>query len=275
MPSFSGFLQFVLSVALTSATPAGGASSSQTQWDFPEALLNFDEAQYTRTLEQIHDGGTESPGPSAWSILGPYEGEAHLSLGTYFYNQKQLDRALDEYRRSVQLNPDNPAAHFNLGLVYFDRKDYDAAEREYRTALELDPGFDLAYNNLGTLHLVQKNYQQAEKDFQDALRHNPEDLKARVNLGHIYFYVRKNYLAARREYQKALTQNPEIPLVRTNLETIVREQVAARQAEEKFEQSLKALERAPEPSSDHVEIFDEEPLSRQESSQAPDDLFRF
>ncbi len=241
-------------------------------WEIPRSLLQFDEKDYNQDVSSYHSSTLTPAENYSWALLGKQESHAHLSLGIFYHQTKRYDLAESEYKRSLDLDPEDPHTHFNLGIIYFDQKKLDLASEEYRKALELDPTFGIAHNNLGTLHLVKKEYGPAENQFKEALKLNPNDIKARVNLGHIYFYVEKKYLDAQKQYEKALALNPSISLVQTNLESIRKEQELARNRELKFESSLKQPD-APETIA--VETMEMPAIEESPEKEATSNLFNF
>ena len=42
----------------------------------------------------------------------------HYNLGVFYTKQKEYSRAIVEYEKALQLNPDDAYAHFNLGYIY-------------------------------------------------------------------------------------------------------------------------------------------------------------
>lgn len=84
----------------------------------------------------------------------------------------KLDRVLDEYRETQQLNADWPEAHMNLGLVDAQLGELEEAERRYQRALELDPYFARAYVNLADLYRVMGRDEKSVA----ILREAPDDL---------------------------------------------------------------------------------------------------
>src|SRR2546426_8493429 len=60
-----------------------------------------------------------------------------------------LDTAVREFKRVVELAPRLAAAHVNLGAVYYEKKDYGQAILSLRKAFELDPDLPGAHGMLG------------------------------------------------------------------------------------------------------------------------------
>lgn len=66
-----------------------------------------------------------------------------------------LDAAVREFQRVVELAPGLAAAHVNLGAVYYEKKDYSHAIPSLRKALELNPDLPGAHGMLGAALLAQ------------------------------------------------------------------------------------------------------------------------
>jgi len=79
----------------------------------------------------------------------------HVDAGLRAKADGDLDTAIREFRRVVELAPQLAAAHVNLGAVYFDRKDYSDAVPSLKKALELDPDLPGAHAMIGAALLAQ------------------------------------------------------------------------------------------------------------------------
>ncbi len=68
----------------------------------------------------------------------PASDEAYFYIGASHQNRKQLDTAILNFEKSLQLNPRNVLAHLNLGLLYdYHRNDLGRAEAHLVRAREL------------------------------------------------------------------------------------------------------------------------------------------
>ena len=63
----------------------------------------------------------------------------------------QLEEAIKEVRRSVELDADYVAARINLGNVLAAQGQFDEAIVHYRRALTLDPGNAVVRDNLNRI----------------------------------------------------------------------------------------------------------------------------
>ena len=66
--------------------------------------------------------------------------DLHADLGIAYRNVGQVDRALGEFRKAMDINPMHQNARFNMGIVYAsDKKDYPAAIRVWKELLRIAP----------------------------------------------------------------------------------------------------------------------------------------
>jgi tetratricopeptide (TPR) repeat protein len=64
--------------------------------------------------------------------------EIYLNLGDCFVELKQNIRALDSYRRAVEIDPKAPLGHLRLGNMYSESKDFQVAIESWQKSLDLD-----------------------------------------------------------------------------------------------------------------------------------------
>ena len=73
--------------------------------------------------------------------------------------------------------------HFKKGFAYQNQGDLDKALQEYQKALQLNPNYTQVYTNVGTVHLKKKDYHKAIQQFKKVIELNYWDRKAHYNLG--------------------------------------------------------------------------------------------
>ena len=118
-------------------------------------------AQTTPTTQQLYDtcyapDASDDDTISSCSVLingGQYSGTelSHLynNRGTGYHGKKQLDLALADYLKSIQLDPSNAEAHKNAANIYYDQGQYRRALGEFDTAIQLKPDYAHAYHDRG------------------------------------------------------------------------------------------------------------------------------
>ena len=65
--------------------------------------------------------------------------ERLLNLGIKYYNEKKIDKALEEFDRVVKENPDLAEAYYYRGLVYLNKGKVPEAKADFQKLLTLDP----------------------------------------------------------------------------------------------------------------------------------------
>ncbi len=65
--------------------------------------------------------------------------EMMINIGIKYYNAKQLDKALEEFNKVVEENPNLPDAYYYRGLVNLNLNKSAAAKADFTKLLELDP----------------------------------------------------------------------------------------------------------------------------------------
>jgi lipoprotein NlpI len=76
-----------------------------------------------------------------------------------------LDGAIADYSRSIELAPTNPYAYYNRGNIKQAKGDLDGAISDYNSAIELDPKYADAYNNRGLANALLRNWAGALTDY--------------------------------------------------------------------------------------------------------------
>src|SRR5262245_44121403 len=68
-----------------------------------------------------------------------------------------LDRALEEFGRAIEVNPNMTSAHMGMADIYRMRGDYSRAEQRYGRAAAIEPrNFDAQYFHGLMLHLLDR-----------------------------------------------------------------------------------------------------------------------
>jgi type IV pilus assembly protein PilF len=95
------------------------------------------------------------------------ESEGHYKEGVSFLQTDQ-QRAFVALQKAIELNPENFEAHYTLGSIYFQRKELPEAEREFRKATDLNRNSGEAFNYLGRTLLLQGRWSEATEALKTA-----------------------------------------------------------------------------------------------------------
>ena len=82
----------------------------------------------------------------------------------------QYERAIQDFSRTLELQPDDPKAYIGRGLVYTALGQYERAIQDLSRALELQPDLPEAYIIRGLVYAALGQYERAIQDFEQALK---------------------------------------------------------------------------------------------------------
>jgi tetratricopeptide (TPR) repeat protein len=135
------------------------------------------------------------------------EGERLWILAVEAGNQGNPAKALELLQQLVAAYPNDERAHFLLGGNYFGRQDLAKAIEEYEKAVEINPEFAAPYNQLGYARRNSGNTAEAEQAFKkyiELLPNNPNPYDSYAE----FLLATGRYDASIDSYQKALSVDP-------------------------------------------------------------------
>jgi tetratricopeptide (TPR) repeat protein len=94
----------------------------------------------------------------------------HYNRGVDFQDRGDFLSAVREYRRAIELNPQDPAPRFNLGVLYQDNGKSSEAKEQYQAVVERHPNYGPAWINLSALQEEEGDLQAAERSLERALQ---------------------------------------------------------------------------------------------------------
>ncbi len=103
----------------------------------------------------------------------PKNADCHNYMGYLLWQMDRNDEAIEHYNRAIACDPDNPIAYNNLGVIYLDERFSPAdAHDAFGKALSLKPDYTLAAFNLGRALEALGNTADAAKHYSHALSLN-------------------------------------------------------------------------------------------------------
>lgn len=94
----------------------------------------------------------------------------HYKLGNMHSVRGNINGALIEYFKAIDIDPQFAEAYNNVGYVHKQKGNIDLAMVYYNKALSIDPRSDTAYTNLASCYECKKDYDKAIEMFQEALK---------------------------------------------------------------------------------------------------------
>jgi len=138
--------------------------------------------------------------------LNPKDARSSTSLGSVYLMLGQIDDALRYLQRATEQDPNNADAWANYAAALDARQDYPKAETAYRKSLELNSDQPATLINFGTNLILQGRPQEAVNILQQAVQKSDTPL-AHQRLGDAYA-ANKKYDDAIKQYEAALKLDP-------------------------------------------------------------------
>ncbi len=106
----------------------------------------------------------------------------HYTIGDALVAEGRVDDALEQYRKTVLLEPWSAATHCKLGEAYLRFHHVNQAGQQYLVALALDDNIAAAHAGLGWIAMEGKQPAIAKQEFDRALELDPGDQTNYFNL---------------------------------------------------------------------------------------------
>jgi Flp pilus assembly protein TadD len=148
-----------------------GSDPSLEEPYFRLARLFAEQGNLESAERVVADGLDRHPGK--WQFI--------ICLGDLSAAQERYGQAASWYGRLSERRL--PRVHFSLGMVYLRLRELEKAEEEFRRALRLDPRFPRIHESLGEVLLERGQVPLAIAEFRKALRHDPYSGDAHRLLG--------------------------------------------------------------------------------------------
>jgi TolB-like protein/Tfp pilus assembly protein PilF len=139
--------------------------------------------------------------------LAPNSPEAHFALGLFFYwGHRQYEKALAEFNRTLELQPNNADARAFCAWVYRRRGEWERSLADSQRAEELNPRDASIPTNIGATYNVLRLWKEAERAELRALAIDPHNTQAAMFLVGTRLTTTGDVASARR----ALDDFPEV-----------------------------------------------------------------
>ena len=113
--------------------------------------------------------------------LNPRYAVAHQWYGGYFASIGHREEAVEERRIALELDPLSTPMNFDLGQAFYFRREYDKALEQFNKTLELDPGFPSAILYIPLVYSQKGMHEEAI----GSVRQVPESSVGTAILGYV------------------------------------------------------------------------------------------
>jgi len=116
----------------------------------------------------------------------------YFMRGAMYERMKKYDEAEAEFRKVLEIDPDNSSALNYYGYMLADRNvRLDEAHTMIKKALDLEPNNGAFLDSMGWVYFRQNNLQEAEENLRRALQYMSTDPTVHDHLGDVYFHEGK------------------------------------------------------------------------------------
>jgi len=151
---------------------------------------------YTRALARI-----PSPGKRHWTV--------YYFRGIAYERSDQWPKAEADFKKALQLRPDQPAVLNYLGYSWIEKgMNLDKALAMVKKAVDLRPNDGYIVDSLGWAYYHLGNYAEATKYLERAVQLRPEDATINEHLGDAYWRVGRK-LEAKFQWAHARDSKPD------------------------------------------------------------------
>jgi tetratricopeptide (TPR) repeat protein len=145
----------------------------------------------------------------------------HGNLGNVLRTKKDLKGAIHHLKEAVALAPDDRTYQSNLGNALCDNGEFDAAIEHYEKAIAVKDDSAVAHIGLGTALSRKNDWVAAMRHFKKAIEIDPKSAEAHFKVG-LAFEVAKDFDGAIQYYEKAIERNNKHADAHNNLAVVLR-----------------------------------------------------
>jgi len=138
--------------------------------------------------------------------IAPDNAELRNALGWTLFQEGKTAEAVSEYRRALTVNPGHVKSHNNLALALAELGQLEEAAGHFKTSLGFEPKAEI-YSDLGFIMAQLGKSEEALADYQKALELDPKCASAHFNLA-VTFVQAGEFREAESHYRKALPGKP-------------------------------------------------------------------
>lgn len=143
----------------------------------PESLIiradeAFENRDFTRALALLSEADAKEPDNS----------EVLFKIGYILQQQGEDEKALDAYKKALELDKDNEFIHNSLASLYRKNQEYVSAKLHLNASIDIDNTNPITYYNYGNLLVDMNRNDEAINMYEKALEINPDFAEAKEEL---------------------------------------------------------------------------------------------
>jgi len=145
-------------------------------------------------LDMVKDLLEKDPSPKLWCCLGDLEKEpkhfekawelskcrfagAQRSLGRWYFNNKEIAKAVDAFQLALNVNPMHSGIWFTMGVAQMQLERWEDATQTFSRCIATDDENGQAWANLAAVHSARRNLKEARACMVEATKRCRENWK--------------------------------------------------------------------------------------------------
>jgi protein O-GlcNAc transferase len=113
----------------------------------------------------------------------PVTADTRFALGQLSEGQGEIDRAIHQYNKALDLNPNHLPSLCRLGVIYAEQKNYDASIAVWKRYITASGDSGFAYGNLGYCYELAGFPSLAKETYLKGIEKDPHNGPCRTNYG--------------------------------------------------------------------------------------------
>jgi tetratricopeptide (TPR) repeat protein len=168
--------------------------------------------------------------------------EIYYYLGHAFQEKNLTDRAIEAYKKSLEMNERFCSSYEGLGIISLNEGKYNESIDYFNKILEINSRHLYANYHLAKAYEVMGNYDKAEEEYLLSLKVSDFNHKAHHALGGLY--SRKgDYNKSIKHYERAIGLNPGEPIYYSDLGDMYKERGMTREAAQSYQKAMRYCDR--------------------------------
>ena len=123
--------------------------------------------------------------------MKPDYAEAYCNRGIAYHREGELENAINDYNKAIQLKPDLAEAYCNRGNANSNKGDFDSTINDYTKAIDLNSDDAEVYNDRGVAYMAKGDFENAINDYNKVIQLKPDLAEAYCNRGEAWLHLQK------------------------------------------------------------------------------------
>jgi tetratricopeptide (TPR) repeat protein len=184
-------------IALAKAQFTGSADDLDVHQRFAELYIRLKRFKEASEQLDLADAMAKKPEEKLYMLF---------LRGEYYDRQKMHDQAEAEFRKALEIDPQNPGVLNYLGYMLVDQgQKMPEALKMIRKAVELEPQNPAYLDSLGWAYFKTGNYAEAEENLHKAIERMNSDPTLHDHLGEVYEKTGKLKMAVL-QWERSMTE---------------------------------------------------------------------